>query len=184
MFNKLKMTGNGHRGFTVMELLAAMVIVGVCIAAFGQLYSMSLRQRQIDRTRQLATEQLQNVFEMLAPFDVEQWAAGQVDVSRQEEMIARTLPDGKLEITCEPHGEMPDLWLLKGTARWSVGENLPPRSVSLVRLIAAKSEPQPEPPVVSDDSEPVAEPVDDVDLVNNEEPAVDTEQIQEGGDAS
>ena len=183
MFDLLKMTNRKSRcGFTVMELLAAMTIVGVCMGVFAKLYSMSLAQRQTDRTQQLATDQLQNIFEMLAPLDAEQWAAGKVDVSKQAEMIQRTLPNGKFTVACEPHEQINGLWLLKGTVTWSNGEKQTPHSVSLVRLLSV-TPPAPPPAVPDNVSENVAP---DNALNNTPDNVPDRAEPapEEGGDAS
>ena len=128
---------NANAGFTIVELIAAIMVVTVCMAAFVKIAHVARQQRDYGREHQTAVDQTLNVLELLVTADPVQLAAGDVDLTTHESLIARSLPDGKLLITCEQlavDDATVDIWQLNATVTWKPGANLPQRSVTLSRL--------------------------------------------------
>ena len=137
-----------NAGFTIVELIAAMMVVSLCIMAFVKIAHIARQQREYGREHQTAVDQTLNVLEYLCGRDVRvpnvaadpvQLAAGEIDMTQYEALIARTLPDGKLLVTCEPlavEGAAVDVWRLDATVSWKPGANLPQRNVAFTRLIS------------------------------------------------
>lgn len=138
-------------GFTMIEISVAAVLTLAAITLFVQLVATTVSQRRIDRLRSIATDELQNLIDSVA-FD--EAPTPPLDRENLELSIRRALPDGRLEVNDTPCRLAPDGRLTaietgsneagpRLTARcftisWSVGENLPRRSVSLVRLHKAE----------------------------------------------
>ena len=129
---------NARAAFTIVELVAAIMIVTLCMAAFVKIAHVARQQRDYSREHQTAVDQTLNVLERLAAADPEQLAAGTIDLSPQEALIARSLPDGKLLVTCEPLAEATavPMWRLNAVVSWKPETNLPQRSIALTRLLA------------------------------------------------
>ena len=142
--------------FTIVELVAAMFIVGLCLAAFLKIAHTARQQRRIAQTHQTAVDQLQNVIELLAAADPEQLAACEVDLSQYEALIARALPEGELLLVCEPLATdnttevatTLQTWQLDASVSWRDGVSPLRRSVTLTRLlskpIVIETPPEPE----------------------------------------
>jgi len=130
---------NPNAAFTIVELIAAMMVVSLCIAAFVKIAHLARQQRDYGREHQTAVDQVQNVLEILAVADPEQLTMGNMDLMPYERLIERSLPDGKLLVTCEPldvDGAAADVWRLDARVSWKPGANLPQRSVALTRLLS------------------------------------------------
>lgn len=132
--------------FTIVELMAAIVIIGLCIATFAKIAHTARQQRQNGHTYQTAIDQLQNTLELLGDVDPEQLAAGGIDLSQCEAFVARSLPDGKLTVTCEPlavdvvddiaAADAVQTWRLDASVTWYDGEKCPQPNVTLTRLLS------------------------------------------------
>ena len=143
---KITKKHNANAGFTIVELIAAIMVVTVCMAAFVKIAHVARQQRDYGREHQTAVDQTLNVLELLAAADPVQLAAGDVDLTPHESLIARSLPDGKLLVACEQlaggdaTNAAADVWQLTATVSWKPGANLPQRSVALARLIGTRDE--------------------------------------------
>ena len=136
---------NANAGFTIVELIVAILVVTVCMAAFVKIAHVARQQRDYGREHQTAVDQTLNVLEHLAACDPVQLAAGDIDLTPHENLIARSLPDGKLLVTCEQlageeAADAADVWQLTATVSWKPGANLPQRDVTLSRLVVVASE--------------------------------------------
>ena len=119
-------------GFTFVEISAAIALLAVCAVVFAQLVALTTSERLADRTRQTASDQMQNVLERLAVVPSEKLAAGDFDKTPFETLISRSLPDGRIVFdmkTIEPDGAA-----FTVTVSWSNGEKRPRSEVSLFRL--------------------------------------------------
>ena len=146
---------NTHAGFTIVELIAAIMVVSLCIVAFAKIVHLAGQQRELGREHQTAVDQTLNVLEHLVAADPEQLATGEIDLTPHETLIAQVLPGGKLLVTCETleveHVDVAtvDIWRLDASVSWSPGTNLPRRSVTITRLLSKprpviESPPEPE----------------------------------------
>jgi prepilin-type N-terminal cleavage/methylation domain-containing protein len=120
-------------GFTMIEMVAAMAVVVVCIVSFAQIVALTTSSRQAERTRQTAVDQLQNVLERLITLPPETLASGEFDKSSAESLIQKSLPSG--EIVFESRNIEDNLVVLEATVSWSAGESQPRRSIAFVRLL-------------------------------------------------
>jgi prepilin-type N-terminal cleavage/methylation domain-containing protein len=131
----------GRRGFTITETMVALGILGVVLLLLAQLAILVLRERQRSEAHQDALEAAANVLEAAraCPWDdlTPAWAARQ----RLPEPVAGRLPDGRLEVRVEPEQSRPHTRRVTVEVRWSLGDDRPAQSVSLVGLRSARSAP-------------------------------------------
>jgi len=133
--------------FSIVELIAAIMVVSLCLVAFAKIAHLAGQQRLIHREHQTAVDQTLNVLEYLVAANPEQLAAAEIDLMPHETLIARTLPDGKLLVTCMPL-QVGDsgiettvgTWQLDATVSWSPGANIPRRNVTFTRLLSKQFE--------------------------------------------
>jgi len=124
-------------GFTIVELIAAMMVVSLCITAFVKIAHVARQQRDYGREHQTALDQTLNVLEILAAADPEQLSTGNMDLTPYQSLIARSLPQGELLVTCTPlDADAVKGWRLDARVSWMPGANLPQRSVAITRLLA------------------------------------------------
>ena len=130
---------NPNAAFTIVELIAAIGVVTICMAAFVKIAHVARQQRDAGRVQQTAVDQVQNVLELLAAADPEQLSTGNVDLTPHETLIARSLPQGELLVTCEllaDDNATVQTWRLDASASWIPPGNLPRRSIVLTRLLS------------------------------------------------
>ena len=139
---KITKKHNANTGFTIVELIAAIGVVTICMAAFVKIAHVARQQRDAARVYQTAVDQVQNVLELLAAADPEQFSTGNVDLTPHESLIARSLPQGELLVTCEllDNDDAVQTWRLDASVSWTPGANLPQRSVTLTRLLVVASD--------------------------------------------
>ena len=119
-------------GFTLVEISAAIALLAMCVVAFAQLVALTTSERLAERTRQTATDQMQNVLERLAAVPPEKLVTEVFDKVPFETLIERSLPDGKVVFdtkTIELVGTV-----LTVTVSWSNGEKRPRKEVAMFRL--------------------------------------------------
>jgi len=90
------------KGFTIVEMTAAIALLAVCAVAFTQLVALVVSERVAARTRQTANDQVQNVLEYLAGTEPEKLATGDFDKTPFESLIERSLPDGNIVFETKP----------------------------------------------------------------------------------
>jgi len=121
-----------NKGFTLIEVSAAVVLLAVCAVSLAQLVALTASERVAERTYRTATDQLQNVLERLAAMEPEKLAAGDFDKTPFEALIERSLPEGK--IVFETKAFKPGSMILSVTVSWSDGEQRPRKKVAMFRL--------------------------------------------------
>jgi prepilin-type N-terminal cleavage/methylation domain-containing protein len=126
------------KGFTLVEISAAIALLAVCAVSFALLVSLTASERVAERMRQTAIDQAQNVMECLAAVPPERIVAGDFDKEAAESLIERSLPDGK--ITFDAKKIELDRMVLTVTVSWCNGEQQPRREVSLFRLWTLQTE--------------------------------------------
>ena len=126
-------------GFTLVEISVAVALLAVCAVAFAQLVALTASERLAERTRQTATDQVQNVLERLADLPPEKLAAGDFDTTPLETLIERSLPDGK--IICGTKTIDSNGVVFTVAVSWSTGEKRPRGEVSMFRLLTLQSPP-------------------------------------------
>jgi Tfp pilus assembly protein PilE len=130
-----------RRGFTVVEIVLALVLMVVVMGLVAKVGYHALVERGRIGARLAAQEAAQNVLEAAraTPWEelTPQWAAAQ---RLPEEWTARQ-SDGKLEVRVE--GEAPLCKRVTVAIRWEFREGMPPQEVSLVTLFSARDAPRP-----------------------------------------
>ena len=132
----------GRRGFTLMEMMIALGILGAVALLLAQLGCQLLAERERSAARQEAAEAAANVLEAAraCPWDdlTPAWAAGQ----RLPESLSQRLNDGRLEVRVEPEASRPHTRRVTVEVRWSLGDTRPEQHVRLVTLRTARSAPR------------------------------------------
>ncbi|GHT40210.1 hypothetical protein FACS189443_0220 [Planctomycetales bacterium] len=143
MLYTIKRTKSFRDGFTIVELIAAMFLLTVCIAAFSQLVAFVVSQRSAERIRQCAVDQLQNVLEQIAVIPDEKLIALDFDKTEYEATTARAVPDGQLTFFCKPTEKTLEKsnetgsvqsYIFEATVSWDRG-SLPRGKVLMFRLL-------------------------------------------------
>lgn len=128
-------------GFTLLETMVALGVLGVVVLLVAQLGYLLLVERQRRDARQEALETAANVLEAARACPWEDltpaWAARQ----RLSESAARRLHDGRLEVRVEPEASRPHARRVTVEVRWSLGDDRPARPVRLVALRSARTAP-------------------------------------------
>jgi prepilin-type N-terminal cleavage/methylation domain-containing protein len=131
----------GRHGFTLLETMVALGILGVVLLVLAQLAYLLLCERQRDAARQEAVEEAANVLEAARACSWEDltpaWAARQ----RLPGPLAGRLRDGRLEVRVEPEASRPQTRRVTVEVRWSLEDGKPARPVQLVTLRSARSAP-------------------------------------------
>ena len=122
-----------RNGFTVVELIAAMLLVSVCIVGFSQLVFMVVDLQNAAQIRGVATDQLQNIMELIP--EMENAAENPVPTESMRRLASQALPEGEIEFESLPITEVDDAMLLKGTVSWNDAAKRLRKNVSMVRLV-------------------------------------------------
>ncbi len=130
-----------RRGFTLIETMVALGVLGVVLLLLAQLGGQVLLERRRNAARQEAVEAAANVLEAAraCPWDelTPAWAARQ----RLPESLSRRLPGGRLQVRVEPEASRPNTRRVTVEVRWSHNDNRPAPPVQLVALRSARSGP-------------------------------------------
>lgn len=141
-----------HRGFTIIELSAALVMLFVALCLFAQLVAATSESRTTQRMRTIAGEELRNVFERIGP---ELAADGTIDETELAELaapIANSLPDGRLNwerIPCRidadgrlAPAEGGTITAVRVSVSWDNGAKRPRPELAFVRLLFPNEKPE------------------------------------------
>ncbi len=135
---------SGRPGFTLVETVVAIGILGAVLLLVAQLAYLVLCERQRAGARQEALEAAANALEeaRACPWDelTPAWAARQ----GLSEAAARRLRGGRLEVRVEPEPSLPHTRRVTVEVRWLLYDDRPARPVQLVTLRGARSAPAPE----------------------------------------
>jgi prepilin-type N-terminal cleavage/methylation domain-containing protein len=130
----------GRRGFTLVETMVALAVLGVVLLLVAQLGGLVLTERLRSSARQDALEAAANVLEAAraCPWDdlTPAWAARQ----HLPESLAGRLTQGRLEVRVEPEASRPHTRRVTVEVRWTFAGK-PARPVQLVGLRSARSAP-------------------------------------------
>src|SRR5262245_44568429 len=127
------------RGFTLVEMMASLVILGMVLVVVAQLGTWSLRERRQAAARQAALELAANVLEEAR---AQPWNALTAKWARDQRLpseLKSLLPDGRLTITVKADKDAPLTKRLTAEVRWSTGDGLPDQVVELVSLVSERS---------------------------------------------
>jgi type II secretory pathway pseudopilin PulG len=129
------------RGYTVMEMTAALAILLMAMTLVAQLSYWSLRERTRIGTRRLAQELAANTLETARACQWEElnaeWAAGYV----LPQEFALSLPGGKLTVQVDDEPAIPAIKRVHVRVDWRLPEGIPARPVELVSWFSARVSP-------------------------------------------
>lgn len=130
-----------RRGFTLMETMVALGILGAVLLLVAQLGYLALCERQRDTIRQEALEAAANVLETARASSWEDLTPAWAGRQRLPESLARRLRDGQLQVRVEPEASRPHTKRLTVEIRWSLDDGKPAQPIQLVALRSARSGP-------------------------------------------
>ena len=116
------------KAFTIIEVFAALFLISAAMICFTQLVFALQEQRQSERHRAIASDQLQNVLELA----LENPSGPPTEAMRA--MVEHALPGGTIELIQVEIADAENAALLQGTLTWNDGANRPKKSVTMVRL--------------------------------------------------
>lgn len=143
------------RGFTALEMTAAIFMLLIALAAFVQIAFVSYDQQRLTQAQAIAHEQLQSVLETVpASFTLQELGVTEnLDVAELaknletrflteevKQTLARTLPEARVDFETFPlEGETqinPSGFVLKAVFTWNEGVKRPHAKMTFVRLIS------------------------------------------------
>ncbi len=119
-----------RKAFTIIEVFAALVLISVGMICFTQLLFSLQEQRQSDRQRAIASDQLQNVLELAAASPGDDSATTET----MRSMVEHSLPDAAVELKRVDLPDVENAHLIQGTITWNDGPDRPKKSLTMVRL--------------------------------------------------
>lgn len=128
-----------RRGFTLVETMVALGVLGVVLLLVAQVGILILSERQRDVARQDAEETAANILEAsrACPWEdlTPAWAARQ----RLPDSLARRPYEGRLTVRVEPEPSRPHVKRVTVEIRWTLDDQGPERQVRLVGLRSART---------------------------------------------
>lgn len=130
-----------HRsaGFTIVEVMAAVVILALLMVLVAELGYWSMTERRRAAARQVALEAAGNVLESARALPWEEltpeWAAAQQLPAEAK----AELPDGSLRVVVEPEKDRPRTKRVLAEVRWQVEEGKPSPRVELAGLFSTRA---------------------------------------------
>ena len=133
-----------RNGVYLLDVAVGLAIVAVALFIFSQA-AFQFSGHRSDRTmRQIAVDTLMNVNEMLdfetptleiSTLDAPDSDPFRTQVETLGEMVARTLPDGKLSVEILPERPGKDVVLVRIAVSYDEGENRPRRTFHFLRAL-------------------------------------------------
>ncbi|MDR1964470.1 MAG: hypothetical protein LBQ50_11875 [Planctomycetaceae bacterium] len=124
-----------RHGVYLLDVCVGLVLVSTAMVVFSQSVFQLVDHRTDQKLRQIATDTLLNVNEMI---DLETLTVnGKEQLKPLEEMVARSLPDGKLSVEKLEEPALNNLTLFQITISYENGKNRPRRELPIVRAVAA-----------------------------------------------
>jgi prepilin-type N-terminal cleavage/methylation domain-containing protein len=125
-------------GFTFLEIVVALAVIGVLLVVVFQSVIWSMRARQRLAAQQAAVELAANVLESARaqPWDKldKSWADAQAIPTDMEAL----LPDGEIAIRIEQSRLSPDSRQVTVEVRWRFEANVPHQEVQLTTLLGPR----------------------------------------------
>jgi len=125
-----------RRGYNLMEVSAAMLILALVLPMVAQLACWSLRQRSRTLSQHAALELANNVLESARACSWPQLSAEWAAAQKIPADITPLLPDGTLTAQVEPDKQQARRVTV--TVTWSTGDPGPPRQLRLVTLLSPR----------------------------------------------
>jgi Tfp pilus assembly protein PilX len=133
MIGKTHRNRRSHRGYLLLEMLAAAVLVMTLVVVSTQMIEASAHQRLALRHRQAAMEEAANLLERIAARPWSQLTPAAVAHERLSDDARQALPGGALSIELRPEGGPPAARQVLVTVAW---REAPGREPLAVRLAA------------------------------------------------
>jgi type II secretory pathway pseudopilin PulG len=118
-------------GLTLIETLAAVVVLSAAVVAVAQTVAATARQRELAERRAIALQEAANVLERLQRLTYDEVTAEHVAPWRLSPEAKQRLPDGRLHVTIQPGGEGPAGKRLSAEVDWREADGGRSRPVRL-----------------------------------------------------
>ena len=122
-----------RRAFTLLELIAASVLIGAMLTLCLQVLAATTAARRRAETRMIALQQSANVMERLAAVPWEELNEENVQKLELDKQVRRLLPDAQLEIQLATPPDEPQARRITVSIGWSDRTG---QAVGPVRLVA------------------------------------------------
>jgi prepilin-type N-terminal cleavage/methylation domain-containing protein len=132
----------GRRGFTVMEVMVALGILGVVAIMLTQVGYQVLTERQRNATHQEALEAAANVLEAARACPWDELTPAWGERQRLPDSLTARPRDGRLAVRVEPEASRPYTRRVTVEVRWSLPDGKPAPPVRLVALRSARTTPE------------------------------------------
>lgn len=127
-------------GFTAIEMIIAVMVLSMCALIFAKCVYHSNELEQNDREYRIAMDQLQNVMERISVIPDEKLHELDFDKTEFENLLEKSLPDGKISFEIQPLESPYETSLLNTTVSWSEAAGKPLRTITLSRILAVPDE--------------------------------------------
>jgi len=131
--------GRSHPAFTIVEMVAALSILGMVAVLIAQVGAWSLQEIARNAARQVALEWATNQLEAARALP---WSDLTEAWVQKQKLPDDLLPQGKLSLKVQTEKERPYLKRVTVLVSWQLEETLPPHQVSLVGLFSARKSPK------------------------------------------
>ncbi len=122
-----------RRAFTLLELIAASVLIGAMLMLCLQVLTATAAARRRAETRLIAMQQSANVMERLAAVPWEDLSEENIEKLELEKLVRRLLPDAQLDIELATPPDEPPAKRITVSIGWSDRAG---QAVGPVRLVA------------------------------------------------
>jgi hypothetical protein len=133
-----------ERGFTLVELAGAMLVMAVVMALTLQLLTWVAAERRGASRRQWALREADNVLERVVARPWDELSGDRLAADDVTERIRRELPDGRLNIDVRPSPSGPETKRVRVEIRWrgpSGADEAPVRLTTWVARTAPEVQP-------------------------------------------
>jgi prepilin-type N-terminal cleavage/methylation domain-containing protein len=120
------------RGFTLIEILAAGVVLAILLVVAARMLSSTVAQHQALMNRRMAIVEADNIMERLFPLPVSELTDQRIREVQLSQEFRQSLPSANLEIDIRPVADDVPARRIAVTIRWRENLGQPERSVRLV----------------------------------------------------
>ncbi len=120
-----------RRGFTLIELVAATVMLGVLITVSVRMLAATAAADRAAWQRQAAWQEAANLMERIDAMPWEQIDPAHVDQLQLPERLRQSLPDGNLQVQLETPPEEPEVKQITVTISWGGTDTTPSKKARL-----------------------------------------------------
>src|SRR5262249_14352115 len=129
-----------HKGFTIVELIAAFSILAIVMVVVAQTGTWSFGERQRNAARQAAVELAENVLQTARSRSWDELTPSWAGEQKLPKEWHDTLPEGKLTVRVEPEKGVAGVKRVNVAIRWRAhAGKMPPTQIELSALFSARA---------------------------------------------